>query len=36
MINTVDDAWNALKAARYIQVKDTPDQEPKGMRGHAP
>jgi 4-hydroxy-2-oxoheptanedioate aldolase len=36
MINTVDDAWNALRAARYIQVKDAPDKEPKGMRGHAP
>ena len=36
MINTVDDAWNALRAARYIQAKDAPDQEPKGMRGHAP
>ena len=36
MINTVDDAWNALRAARYIQVKNAPDQEPIGMRGHAP
>jgi 4-hydroxy-2-oxoheptanedioate aldolase len=36
MINTVDDAWNALRAARYIQVKNAPDLEPMGMRGHAP
>lgn len=36
MINTVDDAWNALSSARYIQVKDALDQEPKGQRGHAP
>jgi 4-hydroxy-2-oxoheptanedioate aldolase len=36
MINTVDDAWNALRAARYIQVKGASDQEPKGRRGHAP
>ena len=35
-INTVDDAWNALKSARYIQAKGVPDQEPKGQRGHAP
>ena len=36
MINTVDDAWGALSAARYIQAKGAADQEPKGMRGHAP
>ncbi len=36
MINTVEDAWNALKAARYIHPKDAPDREPLGMRGHAP
>ena len=36
MINTVDDAWNALRACRYIQAKGAPDAEPVGMRGHAP
>src|SRR5712692_3351162 len=36
MINTLDDAWNALRAARYIHPKDAPDREPIGMRGHAP
>ncbi len=36
MINTVDDAWNALKASRYLHPKDAPDREPIGMRGHAP
>lgn len=36
MINTVEDAWNALKAARYIQEKGALDAEPVGRRGHAP
>lgn len=36
MINTPEDAVNALQAARYIQAADAPDQEPVGRRGHAP
>jgi 4-hydroxy-2-oxoheptanedioate aldolase len=36
MINTVDDAWHALRASRYIQAKGAPDKEPIGLRGHAP
>lgn len=36
MINTPEDALNALQAARYIQAADAPDQEPVGRRGHAP
>jgi 4-hydroxy-2-oxoheptanedioate aldolase len=36
MINTPEDAIAALQAARYIQAKDAPDQEPVGRRGHAP
>ncbi|MBI1802161.1 MAG: aldolase [Chloroflexi bacterium] len=36
MINTVDDAWHALKASRYIQAKDAPDKEPIGIRGNFP
>jgi 4-hydroxy-2-oxoheptanedioate aldolase len=36
MINTPEDAIAALQAARYVQAKDAPDQEPRGRRGHAP
>lgn len=36
MINTPEDAVAAIQAARYIQAKDAPDQEPRGRRGHAP
>jgi 4-hydroxy-2-oxoheptanedioate aldolase len=36
MINTVDDAWHALQASRYVQAKGAPDAEPPGRRGHAP
>jgi 4-hydroxy-2-oxoheptanedioate aldolase len=36
MINTVEDAWHALQASRYVQAKGAPDAEPVGRRGHAP
>jgi 4-hydroxy-2-oxoheptanedioate aldolase len=36
MINTPEDAVAAIQAARYIQAKEAPDQEPRGRRGHVP
>lgn len=36
MIETPEDAVAALRACRYPQRRDAPDQEPVGVRGHSP